>query len=72
MATRVRARGYVIGQVGNAQQSGYGRTVVMYRIGRRPEALRLARDLGIRVVSPLDGLKPRNLMGAQVAIVVGA
>jgi len=72
MATRVRARGYVIGQVGNAPQSGYGRTVVMYRIGRRPEALRLARDLGIRVVSPLDGLKPRNLMGAQVAIVVGA
>jgi hypothetical protein len=72
MATRVRGRGYVIGQVGNAPRSGYGRTVVMYRIGRRPEALRLARDLGIRMVSPLDGLKPRNLMGAQVAIVVGA
>jgi LytR cell envelope-related transcriptional attenuator len=72
MAQQVRARGYVIGQVGNAPRSGYGRTVVMYRIGRRPEALRLARDLGIRVVSPLDGLKPRDLMGAQVAVVVGA
>ena len=44
----------------------------MYRIGRRPEALRLGRDLGIGVVSPLDGLKPRDLMGAQVAVVVGA
>jgi hypothetical protein len=72
MASHVRARGYVIGQVGNAPRSGYGRTVVMYRIGRRPEALRLARDLGIRAVSPLDGLKPRNLMGAQVAVIVGS
>ena len=72
MASRVRARGYVIGQVGNAPRSGYGRTLVMYRIGRRPEGLRLARDLGIRAVSPLDGLKPRDLMGAQVAVVVGA
>jgi hypothetical protein len=72
MASHVRARGYVIGQVGNAPRSGYGRTVIMYRIGRRPEALRLGRDLGIRAVSPLDGLKPRNLMGAQVAVIVGS
>jgi hypothetical protein len=72
MASRVRGRGYVIGQVGNAPRSGYGRTVVMYRIGRRAEALRLARDLRIGPVSPLDGLKPRDLMGAQVAVVVGA
>lgn len=71
MAAHVRARGYVIGQVGNAPRSGYGRSVVMYRMGRRPEALRLARELGIRMVSPLDGLKPRDLLGAQVAVVVG-
>jgi hypothetical protein len=43
----------------------------MYRIGRRPEALRLARDLRIGLVSPLDGLRPRDLLGAQVAVVVG-
>ena len=71
MASRVRARGYLIGDVGNAPRSGYGRTVVMYRSGRRPEALRLARDLGIRIVTPLDGLRPRDLLGAQVAVVVG-
>jgi hypothetical protein len=71
MASRVRARGYLIGDVGNAPRSGYGRTVVMYRIGRRPEALRLARDLRIRIVTPLDGLRPRDLLGAQVAVVVG-
>lgn len=70
-ASRVRARGYLVGDVGNAPRSGYGRSVVMYRGGRRPEALRLARDLGIRLVSPLDGLRPRDLLGAQVAVVVG-
>ncbi len=70
-ASRVRARGYLVGDVGNAPRSGYGRSVVMYRAGRRPEALRLARDLRIRLVSPLDGLRPRDLLGAQVAVVVG-
>ena len=70
-ASRVRARGYLVGNVGNAPQMGYGRSVVMYRAGRRAEGLRLARDLGIRLVSPLDGLRPRNLLGAQLAVVVG-
>ena len=70
-ASRVRARGYLIGEVGNAPRTGDGRTVVMYRVGRRREALRLARDLGIRLVSPLDGLRPRDLLGAQLAVVVG-
>ena len=70
-ASRVRARGYVVGEVGNAPRTGYGRSVVMYRIGRRPEALRLARDLRIGLVSPLDGLRPRDLLGAHLAVVVG-
>jgi hypothetical protein len=70
-ASRVRARGYLIGEVGNAPRDGYGRSVVMYRPGRRGEALRLARDLRIRLVTPLDGLRPRDLLGAQLAVVVG-
>ena len=70
-ASRVRARGYLVGDVGNAPRMGYGRSVVMYRAGRRPEALRLARDLRIRLVSPLDGLRPRDLLGGQLAVVVG-
>jgi len=70
-ASRVRARGYLIGEVGNAPRGGYGRSVVMYRAGRRGEALRLGRDLRIRLVTPLDGLRPRNLLGAQLAVVVG-
>jgi LytR cell envelope-related transcriptional attenuator len=70
-ASRVRARGYKIRKVGNAPRGGYGRSVVMYRGVFRPEALRLARDLGIALVSPLDGLRARNLAGAKLAVVVG-
>jgi hypothetical protein len=43
----------------------------MYRTGRRAEGLRLARELGIRLVSPLDGLRARDLKGAKLAVVVG-
>lgn len=69
-ASRVHARGYSIGEVGNAHRTDYMRTVVMYRPGYRGEALRLARDLRIKIVGPLDGLRIRDLMGAHVALVV--
>jgi hypothetical protein len=67
----VRARGYKIRKVGNAPRSGYGRSVVMYRSDYRPEALRLARDLRIALVSPLDGLRATSFAGAKLAVIVG-
>jgi len=70
-ASRVRARGYIVGVVGNAPHGSYGQTVVMYRAARRGEALRLAHDLRIRRVSPLDGLRRRDLKGAKLAVIVG-
>ena len=70
-AGRVRSRGYVIAATGNAPRSDYGQSVVMYRAGRRPEAQRLARDLGIKLVGPLEGMSQRDLLGAQVALVLG-
>lgn len=69
-ASRIRARGYSITDTGNAGQT-YGRSVVMYRPGRRPEAQRLASDLAVRLVGPLDGIKLRQLLGAQVVVVLG-
>lgn len=69
-ASRVRARGYSIGEVGNAKRTDYMRSVVMYRPGHRGEAVRLARDLRIKIVGPLDGLGIRDLMGAHIALVV--
>jgi hypothetical protein len=70
-ASRVRARGYIVGRVGNAPRGSYGHSVVMYRAGRIREGRRLARDLGISIVSPLDGLRKGDLHGAKLAVVVG-
>src|SRR5207244_3265190 len=44
-AERVKGLGYRIGKVGNAPRNDYRRSIVMYRQGFRPEALRLGRDL---------------------------
>jgi hypothetical protein len=44
----------------------------MYRPGYRGEGLRLGRDLRVKIVGPLDGMTTRELLGAHVALVVGA
>ena len=71
-ASTVRGLGYVVGNVGNAARADYTRSVVMYRKGFRAEGLRLGRDLGIKAVGPLDGLRTSDLMGAHLAIVIGS
>lgn len=70
-ASRVSRRGYRIGLVANAPSHDYATSLVMYRPGFRPEARRLARDLGVRVVSPLDGVRPAQLHGAQAVLILG-
>jgi hypothetical protein len=70
-ADRLRARGYRISDVGDAKRTDYENSVVMYRAGYRAEGVRLAHDLRVHVVAPLDGMKPRDLLGAQLAVIVG-
>jgi hypothetical protein len=70
-ADAVRRFGYTIGTVGNAPRSDFTRTLVMYRPGYRPEAARLAKDLRVKIVGPLDGLRPGDMLGAHVALIVG-
>ena len=71
-AEKVRSFGYTIGTVGNAPRSGFTRTLVMYRKGYQAEGARLAKDLRVKIVGPLDGLRPADMLGAHVALVVGA
>jgi hypothetical protein len=71
MAGVVRARGYKVASIGNAPRNDYARSIVMYRHGFRPEAARLGKDMHIRIVGPLDGLRQARLGRAQVAVVVG-
>jgi len=70
-AERVRRIGYSIGSVGNAPSTDYVRSLVMYRRGHAGEGRRLARDLGIKVVGPLDGMKRSQLLGAHAAVIIG-
>lgn len=71
-AARISHRGYRIGGVANAPRSDFTRSLVMYRKGFEGEGRRLAGDLGIRIVGPLDGLRTSQLHGAHAVVVVGA
>ena len=70
-AARVSHRGYRIGGVANAPRSDFTRSLVMYRTGFEGEGRRLARDFGIRIVGPLDGLRTSQLHGAHAVVVIG-
>jgi LytR cell envelope-related transcriptional attenuator len=70
-ADTVQARGYTVASVGNAATTNYRSSVVMFRRGYRPEAVRLAHDLRVHRVAALSGITPAQLLGAQLALVVG-
>ena len=70
-ASRVRQRGYRIGGVANAPRSDFSRSIVMYRPGFIGEGRRLGRDLGVTQVTPLDGIRVRQLGGAHVVYILG-
>jgi LytR cell envelope-related transcriptional attenuator len=70
-AALVQSRGYLIAGTANAPRSDFARSIVMFRPGHQGEAERLARDFKVSRVAPLDGLRPADLQGAHVALVVG-
>lgn len=70
-AGRLRTLTYVVAGAGNAPRTDYAKTIVEYRAGYEREAKRLAADVGVKLVGPLDGLRAKDLMGAHVALVLG-
>lgn len=71
-ASRLISLGYRIPGTANAKRQNYANTVVMYRRGFAAEGRRLAHDMHVKVVGPLDGLSTSALHGAQLAVVLGA
>jgi LytR cell envelope-related transcriptional attenuator len=71
-AARLSTLGYRIGGKANAKRQDYATTVVMYRKGYTGDGHRLARDLHVKVVGPLDGLSTSVLHGSQLVVVLGA
>ena len=69
-ATRVSAHGYQLGQIGNAA-GGTSRTLIMYRPGYEAEGARLGHDLHVGIVRPLDGMRPAQLLGAHLVLIMG-
>jgi hypothetical protein len=67
----VQSLRYKVANVGNANRSDYGRSTVLYPPGRELEGRRLAKDLGIALVGPLDGMKRSTLHGATLALILG-
>ena len=71
-AARLRTHGYPVNAVGNAKRNDYAASIVMYRPGYGREAQRLAHDMGIKIVSGLDGIQPSQLHGARALVIVGS
>jgi hypothetical protein len=69
-ASRVQSRGYKTSAVTNAPRQ-VSRSIVMYRPGFAGEGRRLGKDLGVRRVTPLDGLRGSQLGRAHVVFIVG-
>jgi hypothetical protein len=71
-AHTVRSLGYRLGLVGNAPRMDYPVSLVMYRQGFRPEALKFAKAAHVHVVGPLNGVRMRKLGRAKLVYIVGA
>ena len=71
-AAKLSGIGYRVPGKGNAKRTDYATSVVMYRRGWEPEGRRLAHDLHVKVVGPLDGISSSSLHGAQLVVVLGA
>lgn len=71
-AARLHGLGYPVTGTGNAPRSDYATTSVLYRPGFRGEAIRLQRDLGLKLVAPLDGMTLSALRGGKLVVILGA
>jgi hypothetical protein len=70
-ASRLRVAGYHVGGARNAARHNYVRTMVLYVPGWIKEARRLARDTGVRIVAPVDGLRVSTLKGSKLVVILG-
>jgi hypothetical protein len=69
-ASRVRSRGYKVSEVTNAPER-VPRSIVMYKPGFAAEGKRLGKDLGVKLVTPLDGMRAGDLGRSHVVFILG-
>ncbi len=67
----VTVNGFKLGAVTNSR-SRFDQTVVMYEPDQRRAAMRVAHDLGVKPVQPIDRQTEREAAGADVVVIAGA
>jgi hypothetical protein len=70
-ARQLRAEGYRSAIAADATRSNYATTLVLFAPGYEAEGRRLGRELGTRLVSPLDGTTTAQLRGSQLVAILG-
>jgi hypothetical protein len=70
-ASHLLARGYRGTTAADAPNHDYARSIVLYAPGYAREGRRLGHDAGVRIVGPLDGMKPSQLRGSQLVVILG-
>jgi LytR cell envelope-related transcriptional attenuator len=70
-AALLQSSGYRVVGAENAQRHDYAQSMVLYVPGWIKEARRLAHDTGIRLVAPIDGLRPAALKGSKTVVILG-
>jgi hypothetical protein len=71
-AAQLQGDGYRIGGTTNAARHDYATSMVMYVPGWVKEARRLAHESGVRIVAPVDGLRPAQLKGSKLILLLGS
>src|SRR5919201_5485611 len=66
----VRVNGYELGTVSNSRRQ-FDQTVVMYEPGQQRAAKKVAHDLGVKPVQPIDRETQRIAGGADVVVIAG-
>ncbi|HEX5990851.1 MAG TPA: LytR C-terminal domain-containing protein [Solirubrobacterales bacterium] len=66
----VEGKGFSLGAVTNSSSS-FAESVVMFKVGHKPEARKVGKQLGISRVQPMSGEIESVSAGADVAVVVG-
>ncbi|HET9676270.1 MAG TPA: LytR C-terminal domain-containing protein, partial [Solirubrobacterales bacterium] len=67
---KVEAKGFELGAVTNSSSS-FSESVVMFKTGHKPEARKVAKQMQIKKLQPMNGEIESVSAGATVAVIVG-
>jgi hypothetical protein len=71
VAPKVETAGYRVGEIGDANDQQLTTSVVMWPEGKQAVAQNVAKDLGIALAPPLDGVAADAIGEADAVVVVG-